>query len=332
MQFPDRHKKMNPESNMRIIFLGSPEAVLAPLEHLLEAGEKNQVIAVVSQPPRPIGRSKELIDPPIANIAKLRGVPVLQPEKASDPGFLQSLRELKPDLMITAAYGQILTEDFLKIPTRGTINIHPSLLPKYRGATPVPATLLAGDKIAGVTILFTVRKLDAGNIITQTSTEIGSQEKSGALTKRLFELSTVLLSEAIALLDDQNFIGTPQAESAVTHCKKISKEDGFVQWDLSGSEIFNRFRAYSPWPGSYTFLGGKRISIEALEPAASALPRLAPATLQFSKVDGGIVVGTGDGNLVISQLKAAGGRIQDGATFWNGLQSKAGARFGGQLG
>jgi methionyl-tRNA formyltransferase len=313
---------------MRVIFLGSPESVLAPLEFLLTKMQGVELIAVVSQPPRPVGRSKELIDPAVAQFAKQRGLRVFQPEKASDPLFLEALRQLKPDLMITAAYGQILNDDFLRIPKRGTINIHPSLLPKYRGATPVPAALLAGDQETGVTILFTVKKLDAGNIIAQERSAIQSQERTDQLTVRLFQLSTTLLPNVITMLENPDFIGEPQQDKDVTVCKKITKDDGAINWEASATEILNRFRAFYPWPGAYTFLSGKRVAIEAMATAELTSPKLSPGSLQFSKGDKAILVGTGSGNLMISQLKPAGGRIQDASSFWHGLKSKDAIRFG----
>ena len=317
---------------MKVIFLGSPASVLKPLEFLLMPSSGINLIAVVSQPAKAVGRSKELVDPPVAQFAKQRGIPVYQPGRADDQNFLESLGLLQPDLMITAAYGQILTEDFLAIPTRGTINIHPSLIPKYRGATPVPAAILAGDKETGVTILFTVRKLDAGNIIVQERTAIGDRERGDDLTARLFSLSTKLLPKALAHLENIDFTGVAQLEKDVTICKKISKDDGLIAWTSSSVEIFNRFRAFSPWPGSSTFFGDKRISIEAMDLANAELPLLAPGTFEYSKPAKALVVGTGTGNLILTQLKPAGSRTQDAASFWNGIKLKDHVQFGGPNG
>ena len=156
---------------MKLAFFGSPEDSIAPLQHLLDQGA--DVALVVSQPAKPAGRGRHLIDPPVATFAKEKGLPLLQPTKASDPDFLEQLQSFAIDVVITCAYGQILTQSFLDIPRRATINIHPSLLPKFRGATPVNSSILAGDSQTGVTVLFTVRKLDAGHIIIQEETAIG---------------------------------------------------------------------------------------------------------------------------------------------------------------
>lgn len=312
---------------MRVIFLGSPGAAIAPLEFLRTKESGVELIAVVSQPPRPIGRSRTPIDPPVAQHAKAKGIVVLQPEKASDPAFLDELKGLHPDLLITAAYGQILSDAFLAIPTRGTINIHPSLLPKYRGATPVPAALLAGDTTTGVSILFTVKKLDAGHLIAQTSSAILPNETAQELTDRMFHLSCKILPDALAALSDPNFVGTPQDEAKVSHCKKISKDDGAVNWNASGHEIINRYRAFSPWPGSFTFLEGKRIGIEGMVLSSGLEPKLPPGKLALAKIDKGILVGTADGNVVITRLKPAGKGSQEAAAFWHGMKSKEELKF-----
>ena len=177
---------------MRIVFMGSPKEVISPLESLMELCESDsfELVAVISQPARPFGRKKVLTDPPLATYAKEKGIHTLQPEKCRDEAFLtETLKELNPDLIITAAYGQILSQAFLDIPKLGTINIHPSLLPEYRGAIPVPAALLDGKKTTGVSILYTVKALDAGDIISQESHDIEDNETSDILLARLFELS-----------------------------------------------------------------------------------------------------------------------------------------------
>ncbi|MEZ4740949.1 MAG: methionyl-tRNA formyltransferase [Bdellovibrionota bacterium] len=312
---------------MRVIFLGSPISVLSPLQTLVEMDGSHNLIAVVSQPAKKAGRNRKLIDPPIAAFAKEQGLLTLQPEKASDVGFLKTIRELEPDLMITAAYGQILSREFLSIPTRGTINIHPSLLPKYRGATPVPTALINGDSKTGVTILFTVRKLDAGNVILQEESEIGENETTESLTNRLFALGAKMLPQALSLLADPTFLGTPQDENFVSHCHKINKEDGLIRWSNKAKNIFNQIRGLYPWPGGYTFFHGSRITIESARLAPSAdleevLKISAVGSFAYSKKNKAICVATGDGFLLLDSLKPAGSRSQDALAFWNGNKTK----------
>ena len=190
---------------MRILFLGSPSEVVPVLDFLRNDPvicASHHIVGVVSQPMRPTGRGGKMSDPPVALYAQENGIPLLQPESVKDPQFLEEMRNFRPDIALTAAFGQILTNDFLAIPTRATINIHPSLLPRHRGAVPVPAAILAGDSVTGVTVLFTVRKLDAGNIILQESTAIHPDETSDVLLKRLFLLGAAMIGPALELLSD----------------------------------------------------------------------------------------------------------------------------------
>ncbi len=314
---------------MRLIFLGSPEPVIAPLKTLLDTAKSrgDEVVAVVSQPARPVGRGGKMADPPVAAFAKALGITTLQPEKASDPGFLAEFAALRPDLAITAAYGQILPSAFLGIPTRATINIHPSLLPKYRGAIPVPASILAGDDTSGVSVLFTVQKLDAGAIIVQEPMPIGRDETSGQLTTRYFEASGHLLLQAIDKLRDPSFIGVAQDEAAVTHCRKIEKTEGEVDWSQPASVIYRRFRAFEPWPGTFTLLADKRLSLVEVEPTSSAPTSEVPGTVTYDKKDRSLRVATGAGHLLIKRLKPAGGKIVTAEAFWNGLKDRARVQF-----
>lgn len=305
---------------MRLVYMGSPEEVIAPLKILL-ADASHQVVAVASQPAKPMGRKSIPQDPSLAAFAKEAGLLVLQPEKASHPDFLASLKELRPDVIITAAYGQILTDAFLAIPTRATINIHPSLLPVYRGATPVPAALLDGLKETGVTILFTVKKLDAGAVICQERAAIEPNEKADALTDRMFRLGGELLPKALRLLEDANFKGVEQDETKVTLCRKIQKNDGQVHWDSTSREIVNRFRAFHPWPGTFSFLGDQRVVFEAIT-LAQQPKDLQPGQFVYQKQEKALLVGTGEGCIYIHTLKPAGGKTLDAAAFWNGLKQR----------
>lgn len=311
---------------MRLIFLGSPEPVLAPLKELAEGAAKHghELVGVVSQPARPVGRGQAPIDPPVAAYAKSLGIPTLQPESARDPEFLAQFAALAPDIAITAAYGQILSDAFLAIPKRGTINIHPSMLPKYRGATPVPAALLAGETTSGVTVLFTVKKLDAGAIIVQEATPIGQDETAGALTYRYFELGARLLWPALERLQDSTFVGTVQDEKKVSTCRKIDKHDGLIDWHLAADEIYNRFRAYEPWPGTFTFLGDRRIVITEMKIESDTMSALAAGAGVLDKKHHSIAVAAGGGGIVhLLKLKPAGGKATPAPAFWNGLKDRS---------
>jgi methionyl-tRNA formyltransferase len=306
---------------MRLIYMGSPSEVIAPLQYLLTKEHGHEVVAVVSQAAKPAGRKMALTDPPLATFAKEKGLPCLQPKKANDPDFLEALRMLEPDVIITAAYGQILTSSFLAIPRRATINIHPSLLPKYRGATPVPAALLDGLNETGVTILFTVKALDAGPIIIQKAYAIETHETALDLTARMFAASAPLLLSALGKLEDLSFEGSAQDEADATFCRKIAKTDGALDWDKPAKILSHEFRAYQPWPGTYTERLGVRIVIEELLLIAKK-EELKPGEFYFDKTIKALRVGTGDGQVAIGRLKSAGSKSMDAAAYWNGLKAQ----------
>ena len=318
-------------SARRVIFMGSPVEVLAPLQMLVERAREvgAEVVGVVSQPARPVGRGGKLMDPPVASYSKEKGIRTLQPQSAKDPSFLEELKQLSPDIIVTAAYGQILSDEFLKIPRIGTINIHPSLLPAYRGATPVPAAILDGETVTGVSILFTVKQLDAGNIILQKRFSIASAETAGELTNRLFGESSPMLLEVIDLLvKNPSTQGVPQEHAAATFCKKISKEMGEIDWSQNAATIYNRFRAFQPWPGSFTTLGDRSIAVIQMTPSQAKSGDGKPGAVFYDKPSRSLIVGCGAGTIQVAKLKPAGGKEMDAASFWNGLRDRESVVFG----
>ncbi len=313
---------------MRLVYLGSSEESIYPLEYIIKntANPIHEILAVVTQPAKLAGRGRQLEDPALAKFAKKSGILCLQPQKASEAEFQDTLRKLNPDLMITCAYGQILNDSFLQIPKRGTINIHPSLLPHYRGATPVQSALFDGLNETGISILFTVKELDAGNIIMQEPVPILPQETAGELMARLFNLSGPLLLKALEKLKDPHFVGIPQDSSQVTLCKKIKKEDGLINWNLSSAKIYNAFRAYNPWPASYTFLESKRVILSQIELAPHS-QKLEPGTFFYQKEERALYVACGEGFLKIKELKPEASRILKADEFWNGLKNREHLKF-----
>jgi methionyl-tRNA formyltransferase len=295
-----------------------------PVLDWLRAQSDLEIVAVVTQPARPAGRGRNLIDPPVATAARAAGIPVLQPESARAEEFLAQLSQLKPDLAITAAYGQILDNRFLAIPTRATINIHPSLLPRYRGATPVQSAILDGCTESGVTILFTIRALDAGNIISQKSFAVPEAETAESFMTRMFAEGAALLGDALTKLKDPLFTGFPQDPTLVTHCKKIAKTDGQVDWSLNARELVNRFRAFSPWPGIYTFFESKRLTIRNVTGYLQQKSSPKPGAMRFDSTRNSLAVQCGDGEIYIDRLQFEGKKETDGRSFWNGLKNKDG--------
>ncbi len=290
------------------------------------------LVAVVSQPARPAGRKNLLADPPVAQYVKDNrlAIPLFQPESARAEPFLDELRSLEPDLIMTAAYGQILSEKFLKIPKRATINFHPSLLPRYRGATPVQSALLAGDHATGISILFTVRALDAGAIIFAVSSPIDQAETTGVLMPRLFQLGAEALPTVLEKLEDPDFIGTPQDESKISHCTKIQKADGLLNWTQSAATLVNRFRAFAPWPGSFTYFNKKRLVVTQMSLSTQTVaPNQDAGSFVFNKSYRAIEVRCGHGSVLIHRVKPEGGKDQDAAGFWNGLKLTQEGKFDG---
>ena len=317
----------------RVVFMGSPEEVVASLMYLRERGPAVglDLVAVISQPARPVGRGGRLTDPPVAEFAKSHQIVCLQPESSKAADFIKDFIALSPDIVVTAAYGQILSDEFLAVPKIGTINIHPSRLPQYRGATPVPAALLDGLTSTAVTILFTVKKLDAGNIISQKDFAIDQAETSGILTARLFLESGPMLLEALTMLArDPSFKGIPQDDNKATFCRKIEKDMGCIDWSLDAATIVNRFRAFEPWPGTWTMAGDRRIAITEIRVCSSS-----PASpdglgvVIFDKPSKALVVQAGSGCVAITRIRPAGGKDMDAASFWNGLKDKANVTFHG---
>lgn len=318
---------------MNILFLGSPQAVIAPLKHLMDQESQLglKIVGIVTPLAKPSGRKLTLKDPPLATFAKEQGLNLLQTKNVNDTEFLRAITDLNVDIIITAAFGQILSDQFLITPKRAVINIHPSLLPLYRGATPVQSSLLDKQTVTGVTILFTVRDLDAGAIIAQKQAEIYPNEKSTELTDRLFAASADLLIESLLKLKDPDFKGSEQDPKGVTHCKKIRKTDGQIQWTQTSENIFAAFRAYDGWPGIFTFFQSKRINLVEIELCnkpehqdlfASINGLHKPGHFFFDRNSKVLLVLTSTGLICIKKLQSEGGKTIDGSAFWNGFKDK----------
>lgn len=256
---------------MRVIYMGSPEYAKAPLEKLMTSPD-HEVIAVVSRPPRPTGRKRKITDPPLAQWAKEHtSVLVWQPKTASCPKFLERTKALSPDIIITAAYGEILIRDLLDLPKFGVLNIHPSLLPRYRGSTPVPAALLKGDPVTGVTIFRCVEAMDAGPIVAQEEVMIEEKETTGGLLGRLFgDVSPPLLIAALDKIKCAGFTPVIQNHAQASYCHKIIKADGLMDFHLDAVTLVRRARAYDPWPGSFGFVAGVRVLMKEVSIATHA--------------------------------------------------------------
>ena len=314
---------------LQIIFMGTPELSCASLESLAR-NKKFSVAATVTQPDKPKGRDLKLQPSPVKSLALKLNLPVLQPARARDEQFIAELRGLKPDLIVVAAYGHILPQTILDLPEFGCLNVHTSLLPKYRGAAPIQWAIAGGETETGVTVMKMDAGLDTGPIISQRRTPILPEDNSQTLHDRLAQLGSELLIETIPDFVAGKIQPKPQPAEGVSHAPKIKKEDGRVDWNLPAKAIWNRLRAFTPWPGAFTFLAG--------EPKPSR-----PAGLKIWKAETvgqtgrtgeilsadktGIVVGCGENALRILELQREGGRRMNAAEFLAGHALKAGDKF-----
>ena len=303
---------------MRIVFMGTPAFAVASLEALIGAG--HEVIGAFSQPDRPVGRHHDKLQPtPVKEHAQAHGIPVFQPEKLRDGAALAILKELDPELIVVAAYGRFLPDDILALPPKGCINVHSSLLPKYRGSAPINWAILNGEKVTGVTIQRMVHDMDAGDILLQRAVRIGKTEDAAALYDRLAELGGELVVEAVAQIQAGTATYTPQDHAQATQAPMLSKEMSPVDWTKSAQEIFDQIRGLYPWPGaSTTAITGEPIKLwgaQVVEKHTDALPGTVIAADW-----GGIDVACGEFNHVlrILELQAPGKKRMSVAAYLAG--------------
>ena len=311
-------------SPLRIVFFGTPEFAVPSLQAIVQS-RRHTVVAVVTQPDRPRGRHQRVHDTPVKSAA-LAWTRVLQPEKIRTPEFVAELRSFEPDLGVVAAYGKILPDTVLEVPRLGMINVHASLLPKYRGAAPVHRAVMAGDEETGVTIMRVVRALDSGAMFAKTATPIGPDDTSDVVEARLAQRGAALLVEVI----DQIAAGTaheePQDEAQATYAAKITKEEGLIDWSQPARVLHNRVRGLYPWPHAYTTIGGEHTLILRSRVVDSAITGT-PGTVVHVSRDA-IHVATGDGALSLEQLKPGGRRGMTAREFLAGHPLSTGVTLG----
>ena len=316
---------------MRIVFMGSPEFALPALRGLIEG--EHAVAAVVTQPDRPAGRGRGLRPPPAKELALAHQVPVLQPERVNAPAALEQLREVAPDVIVIAAYGQILRQPLLDLPGRGCLNVHASLLPKYRGASPVAAAILAGDQETGVTILEVALALDAGPILAKRTTPIEPGDTTGSLTEKLSRLGAELLIETLPAWERGDLTPEPQDEALASYAPGLRRADTVLDWSLPAVDLWRRVRAYYPWPVATTTLDGEPLRVlEAwplnAEPDAPAGTVVALPGHAGAPEQAGFAVCCGMGVLAITRAQRAGRRVVSGHELMRGLRGLIGRRLG----
>lgn len=314
--------------SLKIIFMGTADLACASLSALLRAPEV-KVIAVVSQPDKPRGRDLKLQPTPVKTAALTAGLQVLQPARARDAAFIEQLRQLQPELIVVAAYGQILPQALIDLPRHGCLNVHTSLLPKYRGAAPIQWAILDGLGETGVTIMRMDAGLDTGAILTQATTPIAPEDNAQTLHDRLAQLGGELLVKTIPDYVAGRITPRPQPAEGATYARKIAKEDGRLDWTQPARVLWNRVRGFTPWPGAFTFLQAEgkprllKIWSARVAEEGSGQPG---EVLRADK--SGFVVACGEGALRILELQREGGRRLFAQEFLAGNELKVGERLG----
>lgn len=311
---------------MRIIFFGTPEFSVPSLQQVMEAS--HEVAAVVTQPDRPKGRAKEPVHPAVKEAALAAGLQVLQPEKPQDENFLQSIRALRPECAVVVAYGRILPPALLSLFQKGAVNLHPSLLPKFRGAAPIQWTLIRGEQETGVTIFRLDDQLDHGPILLQMHHKIDPQDNAETLSDLLSTVGARALVDALELLENGRAHLHPQNDEAATAAPPLRKKDGIIRWEEDCTAVHNRVRGVQPWPGALTESEGKLLKLLETFPddSRNAAGEKPGAIVSADEVHG-LWVQTGSGQLRIDRLQMEGGKALDTGSFLRGHRLSAGTSF-----
>lgn len=297
----------------RIVFMGSPELARVILAAIAEV---YPVYGVVTQPDRPAGRGKQLTPPPVKKLAQELGVRILQPQRLKDPENLEILKSWAPDIILVAAYGQILRQNVLDLPRLGCINVHASLLPRWRGAAPIQAAIMAGDAFTGVSIMRMDAGVDTGPVFACEKISIEETDNADSLSSKLATLGSQLLLKSLPGIIAGKAIAVPQLETGATYASMLKKEDGLLDFSHPVRELFNRVRAFFPWPGTFLFLDGQPLKVLKAYPVDGLKNK--PGIR--SVYEGYPVVYAADGALKLLEVQPAGKKPQDGRVFLNGAR------------
>ena len=307
--------------SFRVIFMGTPEFAVPALRALHKS--RHEVVAVVTRPDRPKGRGRKLAPPPVKVAAEELGYAVAQPGCIHQPECLEFLKSQEADLFVVIAFGRLLKPHHFSIPNQGVINVHASLLPRYRGPAPIQWSIINGDRETGVTTMMMVEELDAGDILMQARTPIDKEDTAATLHDRLAAMGASLLVDTLDHLADHGLQAVKQDPNAVTYAPLLSKKDGRIRWDRSTDAIDAFVRGMTPWPGAFTFLGDLRLKVFKVRPAT--LPEPAPPGTVISGFSDEIRVATGDGALTIQEIQSASGRRMAAEEFLKGTNIIPGA-------
>jgi len=312
---------------LRVVFMGTPEFSVPSLERLVLG--QYEVTAVYAQPDKPAGRGSSPVSPPVKRAAERLNLPVVQPASLKDAEVVAQLAGFRPDVIVVAALGKILPQSVLDIPARGCINIHPSLLPRYRGASPVAAAILAGEEFTGVSIMLMDRGLDSGPVLVRAQVAISARDTTGSLTDKLSVVAAQLLHEVLVRWLRGELVPQPQDEARATYSGLIAKQDGEIDWSLPAIDIWRRVRAFQPWPGSYTRWQGKQLKIVEAVPLSESnnldAGRVVAMSPDAEHREAAFGVSTGNGILGVLTVQLEGKRAIPAAEFLRGQRQFIGA-------
>lgn len=308
---------------MRILFMGSAAFAVPSLDALIRS--KHRVIEVVAQPDKPAGRGMKITACPVAAYAAEHGIALYQPKGVRKPDVIDHFRKLSPDLIVIVAYGRILPKELLDIPPLGCVNVHSSLLPKYRGAAPINWAIANGETETGVTTMRVDEEMDAGDILMSANVKIGYDEDAVELHDRLAPLGAELLMKTIDAIERGTIKGIPQDHSEATFAPIIKKEDGRIDWTMGAREIHNRVRGFKPWPGASTSIGGKMLRIHGAKVGSIAAAGKPGEVIEAGK---DLVVACGSGALELTQVQLEGKKKMSAADFLRGHRIEKGVMLG----
>lgn len=310
---------------MRIVFMGTPEFSVASLKALLQT--EHEIVGVFTQPDRPVGRGHKIEKSPVKILAEENNLPVYQFERVSKQEGLDTMRAIAPDLIVTAAFGQILSRKLLAVPKMGTINVHASLLPKHRGAAPINQSIMMGETVTGVTTMLTDAGLDTGDILLKREVAIGENETAGELTERLALVGAELLTETLPKYFTGEIKGIPQNEAESTYEPMMSKETGKIDFAKSAREINWLVRGVNPWPGAYTTIGTDTMKVWGAVPA-NIETASAPGTVLAASAKEGLLVACAGGAVEITELQMPGGKRMSAKAYLSGRKIPVGTVLG----
>ncbi|WP_019911451.1 methionyl-tRNA formyltransferase [Paenibacillus sp. HW567] len=312
---------------MKIVFMGTPAFAVPSLQMLVEEGY--EIVAVVTQPDRPQGRKKTLTPSPVKEAALSLGLPVLQPERLRRPEAVAELAAYEPDLIVTAAYGQILPKSVLELPQNGCVNVHGSLLPKYRGGAPIQRCIINGEKVTGVTLMYMAEGLDTGDMISHAKVPIEDEDTSGTLFEKLSLAGRELLKAEMPRLARGLVQAVPQDDSEATYAPNLSREDERIDWNADSRSIYNRIRGLVPFSGAFTLWNGETFKVwAALKPDGNGGGSAAAPGTVLAVNERGVEVKTGDGSLLLTSVQPAGKKAMTAADFSRGGTLKPGTVLG----